>query len=76
MVKEEKFMVMIVLRSVKFGKDIFGFIIVDVVLVVGNKFVNRILGGWDRFRFNVRRNFIDDIFFDKVFDIFSGGFVG
>lgn len=75
-VKEEKLTAMTAPRSVKLGKDILGLITVDVVPVVGNKLVNRTLGGRDRLRLNARRNFTDDILLDKVLDIFSGGLAG
>lgn len=59
--------------SVKLGKDILGLITVDIVPVVGDKLINRTLGGGDRLRLDARRDLTSDILLDKVLDSLSGG---
>lgn len=75
-VKEEKLTAMTAPRSVKLGKNILGLIAVNVVPVVGNKLVNRTLGGRNRLRLDARRNLTDNVLLDKVLNIFSGGLAG
>lgn len=60
--------------SVKLGKDILGLITVDIVPIVGDKLINRTLGGGDGLRLDARSNLTGDILLDKVLDSLSGGF--
>lgn len=71
--RKEKLTAVAAPGSVKLGKDILGLITVDIVPVVGDKLINRTLGGGDRLRLDARRNLTGDILLDKVLDSLSGG---
>lgn len=72
-VKQEKLTAVAAPGSVKLGKDILGLITVDVVPVVGDKPINRTLGGGDRLRLDARRDLTDNILLDKVLDSLGSG---